>query len=112
MDTTTPFAETTAPAPAADDAPAASHPPQIKDGVVRLLDLVCHVSVVVGTGTVTVRDCLSLSEGRLLALDQTAGGDLTVMANGVVVAAGEISVDDEHTSIRVTEVAPSATVDR
>lgn len=90
-----------------DESVSTPSPTTISGGVVRLLDLVCDVTVVVGTGNVTVRDCLTMTPGRILVLDQPAGEDLTVMANGVTVVKGEISIDDEITSVRVTEIAPS-----
>ena len=84
-----------------------SHPDaEIRDGAIRLLDLTCNVSVIVGTGTITVRDCLALEPGLVLSLDQSAGDDLRVLANGVLVAAGEVSLDEEALRIRVTRVAP------
>lgn len=98
--------------------PAASHPSRaaegsgdIRHGVVRLLDLSCGVAVVVGTGTISVRDCLLLAPGRVLMLDQTAGEDLQILANGVALARGEVMIDEETTHIRVTDVAPMAGAD-
>jgi len=79
----------------------------IRDGVIRLLDLTCGVSILVGTGTISVRDCLTMARGRVLVLDQAAGEDLQILANGVSLARGEVMIDDEVTSIRVTEIAPT-----
>lgn len=105
METSTPVAD----APAAQEpspptSQAATAPPRKTD---RLNDLSCHVTVRVGTGHITVRDCLALTPGCLLSLDETAGEDLRVLVNGVQIAAGEVVVDEDHTMIRVTEVAPS-----
>jgi flagellar motor switch protein FliN len=69
-----------------------------------LLDLVCGLSVVLGTGTVTVRRCLSLQRHSVLRLEQSAGEDLQVKVNGVMVARGEVVIVEDSTAIRVTEI--------
>jgi len=73
---------------------------------------VCHVEVVLGTGTISVRDCLKLRPRSVLRLTQTAGADLEVRVQGVVAAKGEVVIVDENTAVRVTEVVPPPSVDR
>jgi len=70
-------------------------------------DVPCHVEVVLGTRTLSVRDCLSIQPGEILQIDQAAGADMTLTINGIPVATGEVLVVDDHTSIRVTEVLPA-----
>jgi flagellar motor switch protein FliN/FliY len=77
-----------------------------------LLDLVCDVSVVLGTGTVSVRRCLSLQRQSVLRLEQSAGEDLMVMVNGVPVARGEVVIVEDSTAIRVTDIPATAVVER
>ena len=48
----------------------------------RLRDVVCRVEVVLGTGTISVRHCLSLKDGSIIPLEQIAGSDLQVKVNG------------------------------
>lgn len=80
----------------------------------RLRDVVCNVAVVLGTGTISVRDCLSLQGGSLIPLQQMAGSDLQVLVNGVPVALGEVVIVDDSTAIRLTEILspPSAAAAR
>ena len=72
-------------------------------------DAVCRIDVVLGTGTMTVRDCLGLRKHMVMRLVQTAGVDLQVMANGVLVALGEVVIVDDSTAVRVTEIVPPVT---
>jgi flagellar motor switch protein FliN/FliY len=72
----------------------------------RLGDVVCRIEVVLGTGTISVRHCLSLNAGSIISLEQIAGTDLQVMANGIPVALGEVVIVDDSTAIRLTDILP------
>ena len=72
----------------------------------RLRDVVCRVEVILGTGTISVRHCLSLKDGSIIPLEQIAGSDLQVTVNGVPVALGEVVIVDDSTAIRLTEILP------
>jgi flagellar motor switch protein FliN/FliY len=69
-----------------------------------LLDVICDLSVILGTGTVTVRRCLGLQRHSVLRLEQSAGEDLQVTVNGVTIARGEVVIVEDSTAIRITEV--------
>jgi flagellar motor switch protein FliN len=84
----------------AQDAPASSHP------FADVEDVVCRVDVVLGTGSITVRDCLKLKRLSVIRLDQSAGADLDVSVHGVPIVSGEIMIIDESTAVRVTAVKP------
>src|SRR4029077_8653529 len=71
-----------------------------------MLDVVCRVDVVLGTATVTVRDCLKLQRLSVIRLNQSAGSDLDVRVHGVPMASGEVVIVDESTALRVTAVKP------
>lgn len=79
-----------------------------------MLDVRCQVEVIVGRGSITVRECLRLQRDSVIRLNETAGADLKVQVQGVVAASGEIVVDDETTSVKITEILPptSAVEDR
>lgn len=76
----------------------------------HLQDVVCQIDVVLGTGTVSVRQCLSLTAGSVVRLTQAAGSDLQVHVNGIPIAHGEVVIMDDTTSVRLTEILapPSA----
>jgi flagellar motor switch protein FliN/FliY len=70
-----------------------------------LHDVICDVHVVLGTGHMSVRECLDLRRLSVMRLVQTAGADLQVVVNGVLVAHGEVVIVDDSTAIRITEIA-------
>ena len=70
-----------------------------------LHDVTCDVHVVLGTGTLSVRECLELRRHSVMRLVQNAGADLQVVVNGVLVALGEVVIIDDSTAIRITEIA-------
>jgi flagellar motor switch protein FliN len=69
-----------------------------------MLDVVCQVDVLLGTGSITVRDCLKLQRLSVIRLDQSAGSDLDVRVQGVPTMSGEVVIVDESTAVRVTAV--------
>lgn len=71
-----------------------------------MLDLRCRVEAIVGTGTISVRDCLELQPDSVIRLVQAVGSDLRVLVQGVPAAVGEIVIDEDATSIRITSVLP------
>jgi flagellar motor switch protein FliN len=69
----------------------------------------CDVAIVLGTGSMTVRECLHLKRHAIIRLEQMAGADMHVFVNGVEIARGEVVIVDDATAIRITEiVAPPA----
>ena len=71
-----------------------------------MLDVVCRVDVVLGTGSITVRDCLKLQRASVIRLKQLAGSDLEVQIHGVPAAKGEVVIIEDGTAIRLTDVIP------
>jgi flagellar motor switch protein FliN/FliY len=71
-----------------------------------MLDVVCVVEVLLGTGSISVRDCLQLQRLSVIRLDQTAGADLDVRVHGVSVAVGEAVIVDESTAVRLSSITP------
>jgi flagellar motor switch protein FliN/FliY len=69
-----------------------------------LSDVVCHVDVLLGTATVSVRECLHWKRNSIVRLRQSAGADMQVTINGIAVATGEIVIVDDTTAVRVTEI--------
>jgi flagellar motor switch/type III secretory pathway protein FliN len=72
-----------------------------------LAALQCRVSIVLGTGTISVRQCLSLERHTVLRLNQAAGEDLSVSVHGITIAKGEVAIIDTSAAIRVTDLSPS-----
>jgi flagellar motor switch protein FliN/FliY len=64
----------------------------------------CGVDIVLGTGTMRMRECLNLRKHAVIPLQQAAGADLRVLVNGVAIAQGEVVIVDDSTAIRITEI--------
>lgn len=77
----------------------------------RLLDVSCPVSVVLGAGTISVRESLALQRHSVLSLHQPAGEDLRVTVNGILLARGEVVIVDDSSAVRLTEIAPAPGVE-
>jgi flagellar motor switch protein FliN/FliY len=69
-----------------------------------LHDVICTVDVVLGETQMSVGGCLRLEPEAIIRLSNAAGGDLTVLVNGIPVAHGEVVIVDDSTAIRVTEL--------
>ena len=76
------------------------------DPLAPLHDVTCKVDVVLGTASLTVRQCLALQRDSVIRLTQSAGNDLQVVVNGVSVALGEVVIIESSTAVRVTDILP------
>lgn len=72
----------------------------------RLQDAICHIELLLGTGAMSLRECLALAPGSVLRLGQPAGGYLHVVANGVPLARGEVVMLDRSVAVRITDILP------
>lgn len=73
-----------------------------------LFDVDCVVEVVLGTGRITVRDCLRLDRSSIVRLDQAAGADLELRVQGQPLANGEVVIVDDGTALRLRRIIPPA----
>ena len=71
-----------------------------------MYDVRCGVAVVLGTASLTVRDCLRLERQSIVRLHQSAGSDLEVRVHGVTIATGEVVILDDNTALRISRVSP------
>jgi flagellar motor switch protein FliN/FliY len=75
-------------------------------GLAPLFDVVCSIDVVLGTASMSVRECLNMRRGSVIRLNQSAGGDMQIVVNGISIAAGEVVIVDNSTAVRVTDILP------
>ena len=71
-------------------------------------DVECAVDFVIGTGRLTVRDCLRLARQSIVTLDQSGGADLELRVHGIPVAVGEVVIMDDVTALRLTRITAPA----
>lgn len=81
------------------------------DPFAALSDIRCNVDVLIGTGVLTLRECLSLQPKHVVRLAEPAGGDLSIRVHGVTIASGEVMVMDNVAALRVTRVSPPVGID-
>jgi flagellar motor switch protein FliN/FliY len=82
-------------------------PPAATSPFDTLSTLPCPVTVILGTGVINVRQCLGLERESIIRLAESAGNDLRLLVNGIMIARGEVALIDTSTAIRVTELAPA-----
>jgi flagellar motor switch protein FliN len=75
-------------------------------GLAPLHDVICNVDVVLGTASMSVRDCLKMRRHTVIRLNQSAGGDMQVVINGIAIANGEVVIIDNSTAVRITDILP------
>jgi flagellar motor switch protein FliN len=67
-------------------------------------DVRCGVEFNIGTGALSVRQCLGLTLHSVVRLDQPAGADLDMVVHGVTVAHGEVVVVDDDSMLRISRI--------
>jgi flagellar motor switch protein FliN len=68
-------------------------------------DVTCPVEVILGTGKLSLRNCLALERGSVVRLNQSAGEDLQIAVNSIRIAHGEVIIIDETIAVRITQLA-------
>jgi flagellar motor switch protein FliN/FliY len=79
----------------------------LSDALAQMLDVACTVEFILGTGTMTVRECLRLKPHSVVRLIQIAGSDVQMRVNGVPVATGEVVILD-GTALRISHITAPA----
>ena len=71
----------------------------------RFADVQVEISVEIGRVTMTIGEMLQLGEGSVVELDRELSEPVSIMAQGVRIASGEVVVINERFAVRITEVA-------
>lgn len=94
------------PAPAPANFPTLQH--VLSGGDPATIGLLGHVqlelTVQLGRTKRSIKDVLALAPGAVLELDRLAGEPVDILANGRLVAKGEVLVIGENFGVRVTEL--------
>lgn len=77
----------------------------------HVLDVRCGAEFIIGTGTLSVRECLQLALHSVIRLDQSAGADLDLQVHGVPIAHGEVVIVDDSSMFRVSRIVTPAGVE-
>ena len=69
-----------------------------------LEDIDVKLTVEVGGAEIKLRELLRINEGSVIELERLAGDPLDILANGTIIAKGEVVMIGERFGIRFTEV--------
>lgn len=70
----------------------------------RLADVELDITVELGRAHMRMRDLLSLGEGSVVELDRSADTPVDILANGRLIARGEVVVVGDELGVRVTDL--------
>jgi flagellar motor switch protein FliN/FliY len=70
-----------------------------------LLDVPISFSAELGGCSLTVKDVLQLTRGRVIELEKLAGDPLDILLNGRLIAKGEAVVVNERFGVRIVDIA-------
>lgn len=73
-----------------------------------ILDVTLAITVELGRTRRQIREVLALGPGSVVELDRLAGEDVDVLANGILIAKGEVVVIDENFGVRITDIVSPA----
>ena len=69
-----------------------------------LMDIPLLISVELGRVKMVVKDVVELGSGSIIEIDKAAGEPVDVMANGRIIARGEVVVIEDNFGVRITEI--------
>jgi flagellar motor switch protein FliN/FliY len=71
-------------------------------------DVELEVSLELGRAELTMEELLALREGSVVSLDKDADEPIDILANGRLIARGEVIVIDDKFCVRICEVVNSS----
>jgi len=63
-----------------------------------------QITVELGKARRKIKDIVEFSPGNIIELDRQAGDQVDIMANGRLIAKGDVVVVDDNYSVRITEI--------
>ena len=72
-----------------------------------IMSVPIQLTVELGRAKRKIRDIIELSQGNIIELDRQAGAQVDIMANGRLIAKGDVVVVDDNYSVRITEIVRS-----
>lgn len=70
----------------------------------RFSEVQVEISVEIGRVTMSIGELLQLGEGSVVELERDVSEPVSVMAQGVRIARGEVVVIDDRFAVRITEI--------
>lgn len=63
------------------------------------------VTIIIGRTTMTISELLQLDTGSIVELTKSAGESFDVLANGKLIAHGDVTVVEDRFGVRITDLA-------
>lgn len=73
-----------------------------------ILEIPVQLTVELGRTKITIKNLLQLAQGSVVELDGLAGEPMDVLANGCLIAQGEVVVVNDKFGIRLTDIITPA----
>ncbi len=90
------------------DTGSSAHSANNAPGFDRVQDIPLEITVELGRTHLLIRDILDLGAGSIIELEKTAGEPVDLLANGLLVARGEVVVVEDSFGVRITEIITEA----
>jgi flagellar motor switch protein FliN/FliY len=74
----------------------------------RVQDIPLEITVELGRTKLLITDILELGSGSIIELEKVAGEPVDLLANGLLVARGEVVVIEDNFGVRITEIITNA----
>jgi len=87
-----------------DVSPRQDHIMAAGEAVEVLGDIPIDISIELGRVKLTIGELIDLRAGSVVDLDRLAGEPVDVLANGAIIARGEVVVVNEYYSVRITDI--------
>jgi len=71
----------------------------------RFSDVQVEIAVEIGRVTMSIGDLLNLGHGSVVELNRALTEPVSIMAQGVRIASGEVVVVDDRFAVRITEIS-------
>jgi len=71
----------------------------------RFSDVQVEIAVEIGRVTMSIGDLLNLGHGSVVELNRALSEPVSIMAQGVRIASGEVVVVDDRFAVRITEIS-------
>lgn len=73
-----------------------------------VMDVTLNLTVELGKTELSIKDILELTRGSVIELDRVAGEPVDLMANGKLIAKGEVVVIEDNFGLRITSIISPA----
>ena len=69
-----------------------------------ITEVVCDISVVLGSTTMPIHQMLRVSRGAIIELEATEDDEVTILANNLPVAKGTVSINGNRIGVAITRL--------